>query len=458
MSAPKPSIPSGTRDFLPLQTRRRQHILQTAARVFTKYGYQPIETPALEKLSVLTGKYGEEGDQLLFKVLNSGDYLAKADAGLLAARNSAALAPQLCERALRYDLTVPFARFVVMHQHELEFPFKRYQMQPVWRADRPQKGRYREFWQCDVDVAGSTSLLHEAEFIAIYDEILSALGLTDFTIMLNHRKLLAGLAEAAGCADKFTDLCVAIDKLDKIGPDGVRQELSARGITPAQAEKLLPWFALQGTPTQVLAQLQTQVPPNALLSAAQADLHQMLAYHAVMPHFRAQLRLDLSLARGLNYYTGTIFEVRAGGVQIGSIGGGGRYDDLTGMFGKSGIPGAGISLGADRVYDVLDELGLFAQLPHSGTQVLIIRFSPDSEAEELTLLSRLRQADIAAEVYHEPARLGKQFGYADKKQIPWCLVLGDEERAAGKATLKDMQSGAQQAVDFAGIVAKLQHA
>jgi histidyl-tRNA synthetase len=457
MSAQKPSIPSGTRDFLPLQARRRQHILQTAARVFAKYGYQPIETPALEKLQVLTGKYGEEGDQLLFKVLNSGDYLAKADATLLAERNSAALAPHLCERALRYDLTVPFARFVVMHQNDLEFPFKRYQMQPVWRADRPQKGRYREFWQCDVDVAGSTSLLHEAEFIAIYDEVLSTLGLQDFTIVLNHRKLLAGLAAAAGCEDRFTDLCVAIDKLDKIGPDGVRQELAQRGISDAAAAQLLPWFALQGSPAEVLAQLQAQVPPNDLLAQAQADLQQVLTYHAALPHFRAQLRLDLSLARGLNYYTGTIFEVRAGGVQIGSIGGGGRYDDLTGMFGKSGIPGAGISLGADRVYDVMDELGLFAALPHAGTRALIVRFSPESEAQELTLLTQLRQRDIPAELYHEPAKLGKQFGYADKKGIPWCIVLGDTERASGQALLKDMASGEQTALAWDAILAKLEH-
>lgn len=455
MSAQKPSIPSGTRDFPPLQARRRQHIFQTAARVFAKYGFQPIETPALEKLTVLTGKYGDEGDQLLFKVLNSGDYLAKADVALLDARNSAALAPHICERALRYDLTVPFARFVVMHQHMLEMPFKRYQMQPVWRADRPQKGRYREFWQCDADVAGSTSLLHEAEFIAMYDEILSALGLTNFTILINHRQLLAGLAEAAGCADKFVELCVAIDKLDKIGADGVRNEMTQRGISDEQATQLLPWFGISGTPEQALALLAEQVPTNSLLDVAQADLQQVLRYYAAMPKQHAKLKLDLSLARGLNYYTGAIFEVRAGGVQIGSIGGGGRYDNLTGMFGKPGIAGAGISLGADRVYDVLDELGLFGQLPHNGTQALIVRFGEASETQELALLVELRQQGIASELYHEQAKLGKQFGYADKKQIPWCIVLGDDERAAGMATLKNMSSGAQETVPVDALAARL---
>lgn len=443
MAHTPPSLPSGTRDFLPQEAQNRQYLFGVIRSVFEKFGYQPIETPAMEKLSTLTGKYGEEGDQLLFKILNNGDYLSKLDDSLLAAKNSNALVPHLAERALRYDLTVPFARYVVMHQNDLPLPFKRYQIQPVWRADRPQKGRYREFYQCDVDVVGSSSLLHEAEFVCIYDEVLSTLGLQDFSIRLNHRRLLQAITEVAGAQDKFTDVCVAIDKLDKIGPDGVAKELAQRDIELKAAECILDLIALKGTPEEVLAALEPHVQHTETGQKGLADLRQVLQLVGYFGLKKAKVQIDLTLARGLNYYTGTIFEVVTHEVQMGSIGGGGRYDDLTGMFGKSGLSGAGVSLGAERIYDVMQALGLFGQLPHRGTQALIIHFGAESEADECRLLARLRNAGIAAERYPDPAKLAKQFTYADKKQIPWCIVLGEEERKAGKANLKNMQSGEQ---------------
>ncbi|MCE3008543.1 MAG: histidine--tRNA ligase [Bacteroidetes bacterium] len=456
MSHTAPSLPSGTRDFLPHETLNRQYLFGVIRQVFAKFGYQPIETPAMEKLSVLTGKYGEEGDQLIFKILNNGDYLSKVDEALLARRDSKALIPQLAERALRYDLTVPFARYVVMHQNELAFPFKRYQIQPVWRADRPQKGRYREFYQCDVDVVGSNSLLHEAEFIAIYDEVLSTLGLRDFSIRLNHRALLQSLTELAGVPDQFADVCVAIDKLDKIGPDGVARELSERGLRPEAAQQILSLIGLKGSPQAMLDELGPLVAATPSGSRGIAELREVLRLAEYMGIRQAKVEIDLTLARGLSYYTGTIFEVVSHEVQMGSLGGGGRYDNLTGMFGRNGLSGAGISLGAERIYDVLEALGLFGQLPHQGTQVLILH-TAEAEADECRMLSQLRSCGIASERYPEPAKLGKQFGYADKKRIPWCVLYGAEERQEGLLSLKNMQTGEQQRLTPHALLAILGH-
>ena len=448
------SIPKGTRDFLPEVVLRREHIFNTIRSVFKKYGYAPIETPAMEKLAVLTGKYGEEGDRLIFKILNSGDFLRKAK-DLDDARK---LTPQIAEKALRYDLTVPFARFVVMHQNELTFPFKRYQIQPVWRADRPQKGRYREFYQCDADVVGSDSLLFEAEFMSIFDEVLSGLGFTDFTILLNHRKLLSAYAEAIGHPELFVTICVAIDKLDKIGESGVRKELDKTSLSPAAIDQL---FLLISDEINALPYLQKldllaeKLGATASGPTGISELRQVFSMYQSMSHFQGKVLLDLRLARGLNYYTGTIFEVQVNNVNIGSICGGGRYADLTGVFGKPGLSGVGISFGADRIYDAMGELGLFEEIPQQSVQVLLINFGEESQTASLQMLSQLRSHGIAAELYPDDVKLKKQFGYADKKNIPFALMIGSEEIATQTVQLKDLHSGNQESLTHPQVLERL---
>ncbi|WP_316810385.1 histidine--tRNA ligase [Pedobacter heparinus] len=448
MSTIKPALAKGTRDFSPLEMVKRNYIFDTIKTVFKKYGYAEIQTPSMENLSTLTGKYGDEGDKLIFKILNSGDYLSKANAAHLSALNSNALIPSISEKALRYDLTVPFARYVVMHQNDISLPFKRFQVQPVWRADRPQKGRYREFYQCDADVVGSDSLLNEAEFILIYQQALANLGLTDFTIKINNRKILAGIAEVVGKPELIIDMTVAIDKLDKIGLDGVIKELLERGFTAADIQKLKPVILLEGSNTEKLESLKTVLSTSPTGLTGVAEIESVFAYVKGMlatdPAVHPDVELDITLARGLNYYTGCIFEVKTNQVAMGSIGGGGRYDDLTGMFGLKGLTGVGISFGADRIYDVLQELDLFPESAAAGTKVLISNFDQEAERYALPVLQQLRRSGIAAELYPSSAKLKKQMGYADDKHIPYVILIGSDEMQTGLLTLKDMQSGLQQ--------------
>lgn len=459
MSVTKPSLPKGTRDFSPQEMVKRNYIFDTIKTVFRKYGYAEIQTPSMENLQTLTGKYGDEGDKLIFKILNSGDYLAKVDETLLTTRNSNLATSKLSEKALRYDLTVPFARYVVMHQSEIAFPFKRFQVQPVWRADRPQKGRYREFYQCDADVVGSPSLLNEAEFVLIYHEALSKLGLKDFTIKINNRKILSGIAEIIGKPELIVDMTVAIDKLDKIGLDGVAKELIERGFTEADIEKLKPVILLEGTNVAKLESL------KAVLSTSETGLKGIEEIETVFnyigklvtdnPKLTTQIELDITLARGLNYYTGCIFEVKTNEVAMGSIGGGGRYDDLTGMFGLKDLTGVGISFGADRIYDVLEELNLFPTSAQQGTKVLISNFDENAELYALPLLQQFRTANIAAELYPSSAKLKKQMSYADAKNIPYVILIGEEEMQNNLLTLKDMASGEQQKLSATEIIERL---
>jgi len=456
MSTIKPSLAKGTRDFSPLEMVKRNYIFDTIKNVFRKYGYAEIQTPAMENLSTLTGKYGDEGDKLIFKILNSGDYLSKANAGHLAALNSNALISSITEKALRYDLTVPFARYVVMHQNDITLPFKRFQVQPVWRADRPQKGRYREFYQCDVDVVGSESLLNEAEFVLIYQEALSNLGMTDFTIKLNNRKILSGIAEIIGKPELIIDMTVAIDKLDKIGFEGVTLELIERGFTDNDIDKLKPVILLEGSNTEKLKDLKAVLAESSIGLKGIEEIETVFAYvERLLSDSDLQkpdLELDITLARGLNYYTGCIFEVKTNEVSMGSICGGGRYDDLTGMFGLKGLTGVGISFGADRIYDVLQELNLFPESAAAGTKVLISNFDTEAELYALPLLQQLREADIAAELYPSAGKLKKQMGYADDKAIPYVILIGSDEMQNGLLTLKDMRSGVQQKLTLAAII------
>lgn len=458
MSNIKPSLAKGTRDFSPLEMIKRNHIFDTIKKVFKKYGYAEIQTPSMENLSTLTGKYGDEGDKLIFKILNSGDFLSKVNPDLLAAKNSNAVTSSLSEKALRYDLTVPFARYVVMHQNEIALPFKRFQVQPVWRADRPQKGRYREFYQCDVDVVGSESLLNEAEFVLIYQEALSDLGLKDFTIKINNRKILSGIAEIIGKPELIIDMTVAIDKLDKIGFEGVTKELMERGFTTADIDQLKPVILLEGSNSSKLQTLKT------VLATSETGLKGIEEIEVVFDYVNAligtsgkqpDLELDITLARGLNYYTGCIFEVKTNEVAMGSIGGGGRYDDLTGMFGLKGLTGAGISFGADRIYDVLAELNLFPDSVVTGTKVLISNFDQEAERYALPVLQTLREAGIAAELYPSSAKLKKQMSYADAKNIPFVILIGSDEMQSGALTLKDMHSGEQQKYTLEDIISRL---
>lgn len=442
--AQKPTIPKGTRDFSPAEMMRRQYIFDTIKKVFRTYGFAPLETPAMENLSTLLGKYGDEGDKLLFKILNSGDYAT----GL--SDDDVRRFPKISEKGLRYDLTVPFARYVVQHQNELSFPFKRYQIQPVWRADRPQKGRYREFYQCDVDVIGTRSLLCEVELIEIVERVFCALGVR-VALKINNRKILYGIAEAIGHADKMMDITVAIDKLDKIGLDNVKSELLERGLTQGAIDKLQPILELSGNNAQKLDKL------SAVLSNSETGLLGIDEIRSILAYVeRAKLdlpvELDLSLARGLNYYTGAIFEVKALDFAIGSICGGGRYDDLTGIFGLKGLSGVGVSFGADRIYDVMCGLELFPASVNCSTQVLFANLGSDEEAVALPLLRKLRDADIAAEIYPESGKMKKQMEYANRRAIPYVVIIGSDELAAGVATVKDMRSGEQKQVPFAELV------
>ncbi|MCM1532275.1 MAG: histidine--tRNA ligase [Bacteroides sp.] len=448
----KPSTVKGTRDFSPLQMRRRQYIFDTISQVYRLHGYQPIETPAMETLSTLMGKYGEEGDKLLFKILNSGNFMDKtgADAESFWRENadsgkmSRALLPKISEKGLRYDLTVPFARFVVQHQGELCFPFKRYQIQPVWRADRPQKGRYREFYQCDADVVGSDSLSNEAELVQMIAEVFGKLGIR-VLVKINNRKVLFGIAETIGCPERMTDITVAIDKWDKIGEEGVRNELGARGISPESIEKLFPVLHLQGDVAAKLNDLRAFLKdsPTGLKGVEELDtVFSLIAQMGV----EVPCELDLTLARGLNYYTGAIFEVKALDVEMGSICGGGRYDDLTGIFGLKGVSGVGISFGADRIYDVLNDLNLYPESLVSGTQVLFVNFGEKEQAWAFAPAQALRQQGIAVEIYPSAAKLQKQFSYADSLRIPFVVIIGEKEHESGEIVVKDMKTGQQRSV------------
>jgi histidyl-tRNA synthetase len=438
----KPSIPKGTRDFFPSQMIRRNYIFDTIKSVFQLYGFQPIETPAMENLSTLMGKYGEEGDKLLFKVLNSGDFISNVDEGLLNQKDSLKITNKISEKGLRYDLTVPFARFVVQNRNELVFPFKRYQIQPVWRADRPQKGRYREFFQCDVDVIGSDSLLNEVELIQIVNNVYAKLGI-GVTLKINNRKILAGIAETIGQADRIIDITVAIDKLDKIGLEKVNQELEQKGVSSDAVEKLQPILALSGSNNEKLDQI-TAVISNSEIGMK--GIEEMRSIFSYLKNFELNIgvELDLTLARGLNYYTGAIFEVKANDVQIGSITGGGRYDDLTGIFGLPGVSGVGISFGADRIYDVMDQLNLFPQSATASAKVLFINFGATEEQFVLPVLTKLRKAGVSCEIYPESGKMKKQMEYANRKGIPYVVLAGESEIELGKITLKNMETGEQQ--------------
>jgi histidyl-tRNA synthetase len=448
--AQKPSIPKGTRDFGPSEMARRNYIFDTIKQVYQLYGFQQIETPAMETLGTLMGKYGEEGDKLLFKVLNSGDFLSKVSDEELQERNALHLAAKLCEKGLRYDLTVPFARYVVMHRDELQLPFKRYQMQPVWRADRPQKGRYREFWQFDGDIVGSDSLLNEVELMQIVDTVFSRFGV-HVQIKINNRKILSGIAEVIGAAEKIVDITVAIDKLDKIGIDNVNQELREDGLSEEQIEKLQPIISLEGTND---AKLDTIAQ---VLAASETGLKGVEETRFILDTLKTvglknEIQLDLTLARGLNYYTGAIFEVKALDVQIGSITGGGRYDNLTGIFGMPGISGVGISFGVDRIYDVLNALDCYPKDATNGTQLLFINFGDRETAYCLPAVAKAREAGIRTEIFPDSSKMKKQMSYANAKQIPFVALAGENEIAAGKLTLKNMLSGEQQLLNIEEII------
>ncbi len=442
----KPQILKGTRDFLPEQVYKRNYIFDIIKSVFQKYGYLPIETPVMEHLSTLTGKYGEEGDKLLFKLLNNGDFLAKANKDALAANDSVGLIPSISKRGLRYDLTVPFARFVVMHQNDISFPFKRYQIQPVWRADRPQKGRYQEFYQCDVDVVGSDSLLYEAELIQIYDEVFSHLGL-NVTIKVNNRKILKGIADEAGLSDQWVDMTVAIDKLDKIGEEGVRKEMEGKGFTSNAIDKV---FALLAT--EKLEDL------NFTNESGKKGKEELLAIHDFLDEskLKNKVKFDMTLARGLGYYTGFIVEVSADDAVMGSIGGGGRYDDLTGSFGMKDMSGVGVSFGAERIYDVMEELDLFPTDVTQSTQIILLSFDKKCLEHAAKIAFKLRAANIATEVYPSAVKMKKQMKYANDRGIPYVIVIGSEEMENGIYKLKNMTSGDQQSLSMDDLLLKLQ--
>ncbi|MDR2691780.1 MAG: histidine--tRNA ligase [Dysgonamonadaceae bacterium] len=449
----KPSIPKGTRDFSPEETAKRNYIFDTIRSVFRLYGFKQIETPAMENLSTLMGKYGEEGDKLLFKILNSGDFLSEVSNDELRNGNPARLTNKICEKGLRYDLTVPFARFVVMHRNEITFPFKRFQIQPVWRADRPQKGRYREFCQCDADMIGSDSLLNEIELIQITDEVYRRFGIR-VCIKINNRKILSGIAEMIGEAGKITDITVAIDKLDKTGLEKVNEELAAKGISGAAIAKLQPLILLPGSNREKLGMLKNFLKNSETGMKGVGEIETILDKTALIP-VDSKLELDLTLARGLNYYTGAIFEVKALDVEIGSIAGGGRYDNLTGVFGLPDVSGVGISFGADRIFDVLNQLNLYPENAGRQTQVLFVNFGEKEENYLLPLLSALRKSGIPAEIYPEAAKLKKQFSYADDNHIPFVAVAGENEIGEGKITLKNMATGEQQGVEAEKFVQKI---
>ena len=451
--AQKPSIPKGTRDFGPEEMIRRNYIFDTIKGVFRLYGFQPLETPAMENLSTLLGKYGYEGDKLLFKILNSGDFLSGVSDEQLHG-NPNALSTRLCEKGLRYDLTVPLARYVVQHQGEISFPFKRYQIQPVWRADRPQKGRYREFYQCDVDVIGSRSLLCEVDLVEIVAKVFQRLGIR-VTLKVNNRKILYGIAETIGHADKMIDITVAIDKLEKIGLEAVNGELREKGIDERAIEALQPILSLEGANGAKLARLREILADSPVGLAGVTETETILSYVETLGT-ELEIELDLSLARGLNYYTGAIFEVKARDFAIGSICGGGRYDDLTGIFGMPNTSGVGISFGADRIYDVMTGLDLFPDDTKGTTRALMLNFGGEEERVSLRLAKNLREAGIACEVYPESAKMKKQMEYANRRAVPWVVIVGSDELASGRATVKNMATGEQQAVAFDELINRIE--
>lgn len=450
----KATTPKGTRDFTPEQAQKRQYIFDTLRGIFVRFGYQPIETPAMENLDTLTGKYGDEGDRLLFKVLNNGDYLKKADKAALEALDSNKLVSSIAKRGLRYDLTVPFARFVVMNQSQISFPFKRYQIQPVWRADRPQKGRYQEFYQCDVDVVGSNSLMYEAELAQIYDQAFAELGIK-VVIRLNNRKILAGIAQVAGITDKLTDMTVAIDKLDKIGQEGVRKELLGREISEASVDRIEAFLGVSD-----LSELEPMLAESEVGSLGVQELKTVYEFLETY-EFTNELRFDITLARGLSYYTGGIFEVIADPqaypeLRMGSIGGGGRYDDLTGIFGLKNVSGVGVSFGAERIYDVMEELELFPEESMGALQLLFVTFDDAAHRYAFRWLNKVRAAGYRADLYPEPVKLGKQMKYADALKVKMVAIVGSEEMAKQQVALKNMVTGDQEKVNFETLLQKLQ--
>ncbi|MCD7969747.1 MAG: histidine--tRNA ligase [Alistipes sp.] len=450
MAVSKPSIPKGTRDFSPAEMSRRNYMFDVIKGVFRRHGFLPLETPAMENLSTLLGKYGEEGDKLLFRILNSGDFTRGLAADDL--DNPSAMAPKISDKGLRYDLTVPFARYVVQHRNDIVFPFRRYQIQPVWRADRPQRGRYREFYQCDVDIVGSRSLLNEAELVQIVRQVFSQLGIA-VTIKLNNRKILYGIAESIGHADRMTDITVAIDKIDKIGMDAVCEELRSKDIGEEALDSLKPILELRGSNDLKLKTLRQTIGHSETGMDGIGEMEKLLDYCAALG-IDGNVEVDLSLARGLNYYTGTIFEVKANDFEIGSICGGGRYDDLTGIFGMPDTPGVGISFGADRIYDVMNGLGLFPDEATVSTKVLFLNFGPQEELASMKALAQLREAGIPSEIYPDNAKVKKQMEYANKRGIPFVVIIGSEELATGMAVVKDMRDGSQRTVP-AGEIARL---
>ena len=455
--AQKPSIPKGTRDFSPEEVAKRNYIFEIIKTEFKRFGFQPIETPSFENSSTLMGKYGDEGDRLIFKILNSGDFLRKANEKALSEKDSLNLTSSISEKALRYDLTVPFARYVVQHQNEIEFPFKRYQIQPVWRADRPQKGRFREFFQCDADVVGSKSLWQEVEFVLLYDSVFSKLGLEGVTIKINNRKVLSGFAEVIGEQDKLIDFTVALDKLDKIGEEGVKKEMREKGISEDALTKIQPIFNLNGSFAEKIEGLRSILEGSVTGQKGIEELQFIQDAINEMPLKNAKLDLDVTLARGLNYYTGAIYEVAAPEkVKMGSIGGGGRYDDLTGIFGLKDMSGIGISFGLDRIYLVLEELELFPTTVTENTKVLFINFGEKEALYAMKAVNKLRGENITAELYPDSAKMGKQMKYADKRDIPFTILAGEEEMDQQKFTLKHMKSGEQSVLDFDGLKERLE--
>ena len=452
----KPSIPKGTRDFSPVEVAKRHYIFSIIKSNFEKFGYQPIETPSFENSETLMGKYGEEGDRLIFKILNSGDYLDKVDTSEFQDINYKKLTSKISEKALRYDLTVPFARYVVQHQNDIEFPFKRYQIQPVWRADRPQKGRFREFFQCDADVVGSKSLWQEVELVQLYDTVFSELGLKGVTIKINNRKILSGIAEVIGAKDKLIDFTVALDKLDKIGADGVKKEMMEKGISENAIAKVQPLFSFTGSIEEKIQKL------SVLLSSSQEGMKGVAELQFICDNVIklglnfSNLDLDVTLARGLNYYTGAIFEVAPpSSVAMGSIGGGGRYDDLTGIFGLPNVSGVGISFGLDRIYLVIEELNLFPETVAISTKALFINYGEKEAFYAMQAMQKLRASEIKVELYPDAIKVGKQFAYADKRQIPFAVIVGETEMTEGKFGLKNLQTGEQQLLTFEELKAQL---
>ncbi|QNM86619.1 histidine--tRNA ligase [Polaribacter pectinis] len=452
----KPSIPKGTRDFSPTEVANRTYIMNTIKTSFETFGFQPIETPSFENSSTLMGKYGDEGDRLIFKILNSGDFLNKADDKLLSEKDSLKVTSQISEKALRYDLTVPFARYVVQHQNEITFPFKRYQVQPVWRADRPQKGRFREFFQCDADVVGSKSLWQEVEFIQLYDTVFSKLGLEGTTIKINNRKILSGIAEVIGAQDKLIDFTVALDKLDKIGQEKVEQEMLDKGITEEAIQKVQPLFSFTGSNIDKLASLEKMLQTSEEGKKGVEELRFVINSIAELGLKSASLEVDVTLARGLNYYTGAIFEVSAPkGVKMGSIGGGGRYDDLTGIFGLKDVSGVGISFGLDRIYLVLEELGLFKTVDLPKPKVLFVNFGEDEALYCMKAISELRKNDVKSELFPDSAKMKKQMNYANKREIEFVVLVGSQEMEKQEFTLKNMVSGEQSKLSLSELVNQL---